>query len=477
MRRLVWLMVLGVAGCSDFFSAHAGVAATAAGHELSSERLARLMTNIKGLQLTPDAAEFLATVWVDYALFADAVANGTLPEDSLSITEVMWPDIAEIKADRWYEHLIRDRSPITEASADSVYDADSVRVLQHILISVSPQATAAVREEARREAERAARRVRQGENFARLASDLSGDPGSRTDGGYLPPTPRGQFVPAFDSAGWSLSEGAMTGAVETPFGYHVIRRPPREEVRDRLLGWLLEMAEAQLDSAYLENLGRTKSLEIERNAPALVRQALDDEAGMYGSTRKLAAWDGGELTVSDLLRWIPAMGPTAARQIRGAEAEQLEELVRQLSYNQMVLLQADSAGFKPNELQWLGVQQAYRARVDTLIRIMGLYDDVTEPSLTVEQRTQVVELKLDRFFDRLASGQVRLRPLPSALGHMLRQGQDYSVNLAGVNEAARLAEEGPAPAAEGPLQPATGPPPVGGGAAPGQSDSTEGGQQ
>jgi hypothetical protein len=123
------------------FSTRADIVATAADHELTAEQLGDWLSRIKGLNINADAAEFLANVWLDYTLIAEAVAQGTLPEDSASVAAVMWPDVAEIKADRWYDHLVTSRNPLTEASADSVYNSDSIRIFQHVLFSVAPSAS------------------------------------------------------------------------------------------------------------------------------------------------------------------------------------------------------------------------------------------------------------------------------------------------------------------------------------------------
>ena len=89
-------------------------------HELQVEQLGEWLSRIKGLQINPDAAEFLATVWVDYTLFAQAVADGSLPDDSAAVAAAMWPEVAEIKADQ----LVRPNccwngAQMSEETADS----------------------------------------------------------------------------------------------------------------------------------------------------------------------------------------------------------------------------------------------------------------------------------------------------------------------------------------------------------------------
>src|SRR5260370_32185506 len=94
----------------------------------------------------------------------------------------------------------------------------------------------------------------QGANFAALVGRYSEDPGSKARGGYLPATPRGQFVPAFDSAAWALAPGALSGVVRSPFGYHIIRRPPLGEVRDSFRVDLERARASHVDSLFFDSL-------------------------------------------------------------------------------------------------------------------------------------------------------------------------------------------------------------------------------
>lgn len=65
--------------------------------------------------------------------------------------------------------------------------------------------------------------VEGGADFATLARQHSDCPSS-ADGGDLGRFGRGAMVPAFETAAFGLPVGGTSGVVETPFGYHLIRR-------------------------------------------------------------------------------------------------------------------------------------------------------------------------------------------------------------------------------------------------------------
>jgi len=69
-------------------------------------------------------------------------------------------------------------------------------------------------------------RVLNGEDFATLASEYSGDPGSKNNGGDLPWVTRGQFVPEFDKVIFdTLKSGEISNTlIESQFGYHIIKK-------------------------------------------------------------------------------------------------------------------------------------------------------------------------------------------------------------------------------------------------------------
>ncbi|MBI2833540.1 MAG: peptidylprolyl isomerase [Acidobacteria bacterium] len=85
---------------------------------------------------------------------------------------------------------------------------------------------AAVRDEMARRRDRAEELRRQatgGADFATLARQWSDDPGSREQGGGLGAFVRNTHTSRFDEAAFRLAPGAISGVVETQYGYHVIK--------------------------------------------------------------------------------------------------------------------------------------------------------------------------------------------------------------------------------------------------------------
>jgi parvulin-like peptidyl-prolyl isomerase len=62
-----------------------------------------------------------------------------------------------------------------------------------------------------------------GADFAALARTHSDCP-SRAQGGDLGKFGPGQMVPEFERSAFGLPVGGVSGVIETPFGYHLIKR-------------------------------------------------------------------------------------------------------------------------------------------------------------------------------------------------------------------------------------------------------------
>jgi hypothetical protein len=470
MRRIALLplvaLAAGLTACDSFrdlFTAHADVAAEAGGQKLTPERLGQIMSGGKGIRPNRETANFVSNVWIDYTLFAQAVADGKLPLDSASIAKAVWPELAELRGSHWHDSLMARRSKIGPRDADSVYQANQVRVLQHILFRVAPNAVPEVRTTARKKAEGVLSQVKGGADFGTLASKVSEDPGSKADKGFLPPSPKGRFVPAFDSAGWALAPGAVSGVIETPFGYHVIKRPDEAAVRDRLTAYLVQSAGARLDSIYMDSLATKANIKVAKGAAAAMRAASENPEEARGSGKTLASFKGGELTVGEFLRWLQALPPQYAAQLRQADDSMLTKFAKVLTQNVLLLRQADSAKINVTPAEWQSMAVNYRSQLDTLRLEMGLDTaSLWDSTVPARDRNKVAAAKVEQYFDQLISGKSRLRPLPSALAGLLRDRADYKINGPGMKRAVELAEaeRSKADSSKAALKPATGPAPI-----------------
>jgi hypothetical protein len=476
-------MVFALAGCSvlrDAFSAHPQVAGTAAGQTLTVDRLAQVVGHAPRIPIRPDVLTGVANVYLDYAVFAAELGRGRDLHDSALVLASQWPAAAQLKWERYHDQLVATRGTLTPVQADSAFEAGTVRLFQHILIRIPQSAVPMVEQQKEKEAvavlmQAAAKR---GFNFAQLARRYSEDPGSKTKGGYLPATPRGQFVPAFDSAAWTLPPGAMTALVRTPFGFHIIRRPPLAEVRDSFRADLENSRSAQLDSLYLDSVANRRRLKIASGAPALVRQAVPQIVSARSDARTLATYKGGTFEVKDLARWLLALDPNDVRGIPTASDAQLNQFIKVLAQREMMLVEVDKAGVQLNPGDWRQLRAEHDSAVARLEGLLGLSPQLLEDSAaTPAARVQLAMAHVDRYVDQaVTKGTAPFFPVPPFLASALRQGQPWSLNEAGIAramesaQAIRAADTSVRAAPPTGLKRAPGPPPVaaesGGGQAP-----------
>jgi parvulin-like peptidyl-prolyl isomerase len=109
--------------------------------------------------------------------------------------------------------------------------------------------------ETEEDANKVIERLEAGEDFAKLAEELSTDPGSAPNGGDLGFVPSGRFVASVDEAVFNLPIGEISQPIESEFGWHIIEVLEREErelsaidyaqsQRLALSNWLSEAREA-----------------------------------------------------------------------------------------------------------------------------------------------------------------------------------------------------------------------------------------
>lgn len=126
-----------------------------------------------------------------------------------------------------YDEAAKGQKPEVEISA------------RHILVETEDAAKAALK------------RVRDGEDFAKVADEVSKDPGSK--GGDLGWFAKDRMVPEFGEAAFKLEKGQISEPVKSQFGFHVIKLedkrekafPPFEQVKDQVQRYVVQKAQTE----------------------------------------------------------------------------------------------------------------------------------------------------------------------------------------------------------------------------------------
>jgi peptidyl-prolyl cis-trans isomerase C len=154
------------------------------------------------------------------------------------------------------EYLSREaKKAVTTEAARKLYDdttkgmtpEEEVRA-RHILVEQEDQAKAVLD------------RLRKGEDFAKIAAELSKDPGSGKEGGDLGFFTKDRMVAPFAEAAFKLAKGEVSEPVKSQFGWHVIKiedkrvkpLPAFEEVKGEIDAYLLRKGQQDVVLALRE---------------------------------------------------------------------------------------------------------------------------------------------------------------------------------------------------------------------------------
>jgi peptidyl-prolyl cis-trans isomerase C len=152
------------------------------------------------------------------------------------------------------------KQALTDEAMHKVYD-DAVKQMgeekevrvRHILIRAAPGD-----EKASKAAEDKIKaiivRLKKGEDFEKIAKEVTEDPSGKANGGDLGYFTKDQMVPEFSEAAFKLNKGDISEPVKTQFGWHVIKledsrvKPPPtfDEVKPQIENFVTRRAQAEL---------------------------------------------------------------------------------------------------------------------------------------------------------------------------------------------------------------------------------------
>jgi peptidyl-prolyl cis-trans isomerase C len=236
------------------------------GVEVSDDRVEEMLAQFKG-QFPNDSAYLMA-----------------LEQEGFTEEEFF----SELRRQMVIEEVIQtrvyDEVSVTEEKMRSFYEdnpqyfeiSDQVEA-RHIILTTEGITDEAALAAKREELAQIRQEIVDGGDFATIARERSEGP-SAANGGELGRFGRGQMVPAFEEAAFSLEPGELSDIVETRFGYHILqvtdkvegRTESFEEARDNIETFLLEQERNVAVQHYLADLKEEAEIEelIEIEMPA-----------------------------------------------------------------------------------------------------------------------------------------------------------------------------------------------------------------
>ncbi|PYQ72205.1 MAG: hypothetical protein DMG04_18300 [Acidobacteria bacterium] len=178
----------------------------------------------------------------------------SMSAQGLTVDHVRQQSRAQLQVSKIIDAEIASTALVQESDIGAFYEQNLPRFKQdesvhasHILIAASENATPGQKAEARSKAQSLLRKVRGGADFATVARAESQDPGTAQNGGDLGFFAKGRMTPAFEAAAFKLKAGEISGVVETPFGFHIIRvherRAPRTATLAEVSGQIKQFLE------------------------------------------------------------------------------------------------------------------------------------------------------------------------------------------------------------------------------------------
>ena len=163
----------------------------------------------------------------------------------LKLGEVAKAALTDEALKKTYDEAAKAQKPETEIHA------------RHILVATDADAQAVIK------------RIKGGEDFAKVAKEVSKDTGS--DGGDLGWFTKDKMVPEFAEAAFKLEPGTLSEPVKSPFGWHVIEVegkrektfPSFDEVKEQVSRYVVQKAQSELVTDL------RKTAKIDRAEPAV----------------------------------------------------------------------------------------------------------------------------------------------------------------------------------------------------------------
>ncbi len=216
---------------------------------------------------------------------SEDVFLGEMKKAGLTVDQFTANLTRSIRQSKWMQAQVQGKDTVTEADAKSFYDANTKEFTNpdlvkasHILFRTPENATPDQVKAAEAKAKAAIVRANKGEDFGKLAGELSEEPGAAQRGGDLGYFPKDKMVPEFASAAFTQKAGTVsTTPVKTKFGFHVIKVTDKkpagtatfEEAKAQILQFLQAQKRRQIFQGVMQELRQGAKIESTLPAPTV----------------------------------------------------------------------------------------------------------------------------------------------------------------------------------------------------------------
>ncbi len=228
------------------------------------------------VQRNPQLKKQLLDRWVELTLMALEARKENM-QDNPEVKKRIEDMTNALLAQHYMKLNVSDKANVSDKEVRDYYNKHKSEFVQpeqvrarHILVKVPANADKKQWEEAKKKALEIRAKLLKGESFAELAQKYSDDPGSKARGGDLGYFSKGQMVPEFEKAAFSLKKGEISQPVKTTFGYHIIKvedkKPSKQrsfnEVQQEIRQKLLREKQIKLREEIVANLKKKYPVKV-----------------------------------------------------------------------------------------------------------------------------------------------------------------------------------------------------------------------
>ena len=439
---LVAGLVWGASACGDATSNEEGAVARAGSYTLTVDAVVALLADEERLPVQADVVRAIAELWIDYTLLAVAAAeDSTL--SNLDLRPLAQRQLDQTMLVQLRDSVIQVDTTLPDAELRELYESDAPDVqlrASHIMMGVPLQATAVQQDSVREALESIRERILAGASFESMATQFSQDPGSAPSGGDLGFFGRGDMVLPFEEAVLELDPGEITEVVETPMGLHLIRLDERriQGFDDVAASFRVQIQSDRFqaaESSFVATLEtRAGTPEVTEDALELARElASRPETRLSGGAarRAVVEWDGGALTVGQLLEVLRSEQAGLRDQVANGTDEDISNFLRGLTQRELLLAEARRSGLEPPRNQADSIAGEVNDQLRIAVRRLGLFDLDRAPG---EPLDRAIARSVNEAIAGNLSGVTQVLPL-GLIAFQLREDAASTILDAGVGAA------------------------------------------